>query len=987
MIGTTIGHYEIVTKIGEGGMGVVYLAHDTSLGRNVALKFLPDALKQDEIARKRFAREARSAAILDHPYICGIHEVGEVEGKSFIVMEYLLGQTLKDRMAQGTVPLKEAMQWAVEVVEALTVAHEKGIIHRDLKPANIMLLQTGHAKVMDFGLAKQMSTQLGSQEDTLTGALTREGTTVGTIPYMSPEQILGKDIDHRSDLFSLGVVLYEMLTGVNPFKRESGFNTAEAILRESEVPASSYRSDIPPLLATVVHKLLAKKPEERYRNARETMGDLQKAVDDTFGRQDVFKLRLFARWLRRPRIVIPAALVLVALSLLAFWLVKRSAKIRWAEENLLPQIEQFVMAERSGRDNLIDAYQLVLEAEKYIAGNSKLLELTSKCAVSISIETDPPGARISMKRYSAPDSEWEYFGISPLRNIRLPMGIFRWKMEKDGYEPVHAVASTYKADTSKQYFFVPCDISRVLDKKGSIPPGMVRVGGGQVEDIGYIDDFFIDQFEVTNRQFKEFVDQGGYQKKEYWKHPILKGGKVQPWEEARAEFIDQTGRPGPSTWQAGTFPQGQDDYPVSGVSWYEAAAFAEFAGKNLPTTTHWNIARGDLTPRPGFDSILYPLCNYKGEGPVPVGTCEGVTAYGAYDMAGNVREWCWNESPQGRVVRGGASSDINYMFDSLSQAPALDRSSKNGFRCAQYLDHNKIPEILLQPVQFGEVVDFYKLKLVSNAVFQVFKEQFSYDKKPLNAHVESTDSKARDWIKEKISFDAVNENERMTAYLFLPKHSRPPYQTVIYFPGSSAIAQISSQELEKYVWFQVDLSFLLQDGRAVLFPIYTGTFERSNKFPPDSSPDSRLYTEYYLQVVKEFKRSIDYLETRSDIDADRIAYLGFSWGGWLGAVIPAVEERLKVSIIKVGGLINFGRPEINPVNYVTRVKLPTLMFNGRYDMAFPYDFNVKPMYDLLGTPQEDKDLKLYDTDHFIPRKEFIKETLAWLDKYFGRQAR
>jgi serine/threonine protein kinase len=226
MIGKVLSHYKIIEKIRQGGMGIVFLAHDTLLDRKVALKFLPEFLEQDETARKRFIREARSAAALDYPYICSIHDVGEAEGKSFIVMEYLEGQTLRDRLLQGTVPLKQAIEWAVQIAEALAEAHEKGIVHRDLKPANIMLLRTGYAKVMDFGLAKQVSAspQAGSQEDTFT-ALTIEGITVDTVPYMSPEQVQGKTLDHRSDLFSFGIVLYEMLSGVNPFKKETSFST------------------------------------------------------------------------------------------------------------------------------------------------------------------------------------------------------------------------------------------------------------------------------------------------------------------------------------------------------------------------------------------------------------------------------------------------------------------------------------------------------------------------------------------------------------------------------------------------------------------------------------------------------------------------------------------------------------------------------------------------------------------------------------------
>ena len=196
------------------------------------------------------------------------------------------------------------------------------------------------------------------------------------------------------------------------------------------------------------------------------------------------------------------------------------------------------------------------------------------------------------------------------------MGIFRWNIEKEGCETVQAAAFTYKRDESRKYFNIPDNLKWVLARKGSLPPGMVRAAGGKVQDVGQIDDFFIDRFEVTNRQFKEFVDQGGYQKKEYWKNPFVKNGQTLTWERAIAEFVDQTGRPGPSTWRAGAFPQGHEDHPVSGVSWYEAAAFAEFAGKSLPTSYHWDVARGELTPlyQSGFLSIFYPLCNFQREG-------------------------------------------------------------------------------------------------------------------------------------------------------------------------------------------------------------------------------------------------------------------------------------------------------------------------------------------------------------------------------------
>jgi dienelactone hydrolase len=459
-----------------------------------------------------------------------------------------------------------------------------------------------------------------------------------------------------------------------------------------------------------------------------------------------------------------------------------------------------------------------------------------------------------------------------------------------------------------------------------------------------------------------------------------------------AGFVDQSGRPGPAVWQAGSYPEGQENHPVSGVSWYEAAAYADFVGKSLPTGYHWGIAGGEQTPllqMPGFNALFFPQCNYQAKGPAPVGSYQGMTAYGTYDMAGNIREWCWNETSQGRLIRGGAWNDANYMFGNLSQASPFDRSPKNGFRCALYIDPQKIPKSAFQLQQADVAPDFYNQKPVPDSVFKVYKEQFAYDKKDLDARLEWKNESAKDWVQEKITFEAAYENERVIVYLFLPKNTKPPYQTVIYFPGSGSVFQKSSQDLDKYSEFESNLSFIVKDGRAALYPIYKGTFERGDdKLAAIHTGDnSRLFTEYLIKLVRDMSRCIDYLETRSDIDGGKIAYLGFSWGGEWGAVIPAVEERLKVSLLKVGGMWGDGRPEANGINYVTHVKIPTLMLNGNYDMTFPFATTVKPMFDLLGTPKGDKLLKMYDTDHFVPQNEFIKETLAWLDKYFGRPAR
>lgn len=972
------GKYRIEDMVGRGGMGIVYKAEDTKLKRSVALKFLPPELVQDKEARERFVLEARAAAALSHPNICTIHEIDEEEGKSFIAMEYVKGQSLKAKIERGPLEEQEALDVAIQVAAGLEEAHKRGIIHRDIKSANIMITEKGQAKVMDFGLAKVKGTTI----------LTREGTTLGTVAYMSPEQARGEKVDHRSDIWSLGVVMYEMLSGQLPFTGDREASILYSVVHEEPKPLKDIKRDLPLELRQIINRAMKKKPESRYSSATEMITDLRKYQDVLRAEElGAFNLRTFLRRIRRPQVAIPAICAILVIALASVWFFNRQAKIRWARVEALPEIERLIAA--SWRDST-DAYRLAEKAEKYIPNDPKLADLFSRCSLNINIKTEPPGANIYMKEYKFPEREWKYLGISPLENVRLPIGIFRWKMEKEGYETVMAASSTWNVAIKEKSPLIPYDLVRVLNKNGSIPPGMVRVPGSQTP-LGKLDDFYIDRYEVANKQYKEFINNGGYRDSEYWKYEFIKNGKVLTWEEAMAEFIDQTGRSGPSTWQAGDYPEEQENYPVSGISWYEAAAYAEFIGKSLPTGYHWGIARGDYTPmiiwyQLGGFAIFAPFSNFGGKGPVPVGDLPGITSYGAYDMAGNVREWCFNETEKGRLIRGGAWNDNTYLSKNLSQASAFDRSSQNGFRCAFYPDPEKIPESAFGVTKFGKTRDFYKEKPVPDSIFQVYKEQFSYDKTELNAQLESRDESFEDWIKERITFDAAYGNERIIAHLFLPKNTPPPYQTVIYFPGISSMLQESSQDLDSYYEFPVFLSFIVKNGRAAFYPVYKGTFERRDDALVQTyqmGGTSHRYTEFMIQLVKDFKRCIDYLETRQDIDSNKLAYYGMSWGGWLGAVIPAVEDRLKTSVLLAGGVWDRGRQEVQPINYVSRVKIPTLMLNGRNDTVYGYENGVKPMFDLLGTPDEDKDLKLYETDHIPPRVEFIKEILTWLDRYLG----
>jgi serine/threonine protein kinase len=266
VVGSTISHYKILDKLGEGGMGVVYKAEDTNLERTVALKFLAAHLLNDPEAKQRFLREAKAAAALHHPNICTVHEIDDADGKTFLAMAFLEGETLEDRIAQGPLPLKDALDIGRQVAEGLQAAHAAGVVHRDIKPANVLVFPEGRATIMDFGLARL----------TEASKLTRVDQTVGTAAYMSPEELQGGEVDHRTDIWALGCLLYEIVAGVRPFKGQYDQALLYEIVNEQPEPLTGVRAGVPMELELLTAKCLEKEHEDRYGSAQEVARDLRK---------------------------------------------------------------------------------------------------------------------------------------------------------------------------------------------------------------------------------------------------------------------------------------------------------------------------------------------------------------------------------------------------------------------------------------------------------------------------------------------------------------------------------------------------------------------------------------------------------------------------------------------------------------------------------------------------------------------------------------
>jgi predicted Ser/Thr protein kinase/predicted esterase len=914
------GPYRLGGLIGAGGMGAVYSAVDTRLNRTVAIK-IAAAQYSD-----RFRREARAISTLNHPHICTLYDVGP----DYLVMEFIEGATLSAEIRKGPLAPELVVRYGAQIAGALEEAHARGIIHRDLKPGNIMITRHG-VKLLDFGLARMVSD----------AALTETRAVMGTPSYMAPEQVEGREATAATDLFALGLVLYEMSTGHLP---APGASLGQMLSRGSRPTV-----DPLPRLNDLVTRLLEKDPKARPASAAVVAAELA-AIEAPVARRKI-----------RPGLLIPAIILFVAVGAIGAWVLHRSSQKQWLEAEAIPGIDR-IASERP-----LAAFLLLQKALTVAPGDPRLAQRFRSLTRVSSVDSTPPGARVEIQDYATQDGPWFPVGVTPVKDTRIPNGYFRWKVSGVSGAPFVAAPET----SARIAFNLPREGET---RTAPVPAGRFGVGIGF---IGWLSEnlpaYEIDRYEVTNGEYQKFVDAGGYRNPQFWREPFVKDGTALSWDQAMEFFRDPTGRPGPSVWEGGHYPQGRESFPVSGISWYEASAYAAWAGKSLPAVLQWFQA----VP---YDTIVHRInqSNFDSRGPVAVTSSGGVGPFGTFGMIGNVREWCLNSSHENkRFILGGAWRTQTYQAYLPEALDPFDRSELNGFRCVR--NREPLPPGAVGPI-VHQVRDFSKARPVSDEVFHAYQLMYAYDHTPVDARPAQAAVKTPDWTVESVTIDAGYGNERLPVKVFIPANTRPPYQAVVFFPSARVNMAPSSENLGDVNFFD----YVVQSGRLVVYPIYEGTYERVHGRKAPGAIDS---LQRVIRNSKEVRRAVDYLETRGDVNKSAIAYLGVSQGSGEGVMYTALEDRFKTALLLDGGFFMCNCVGgLDQVNFAPRVKMPVLMVNGRYDFMFPMKESQESLFRMLGTPAGDKRLVDFETPHDVSQQKsrLSQEVLGWLDKYLGR---
>jgi len=1004
--------YRILERLGEGGSATVYKAEKKgSLRQPVALKILKTSLA-DEKAAFRFSIEQSTLATLNHPYVAAAHAAGESEeGFPYVVIEYVDGLPITVYCDDRELSLRDRLNLFCLVCEGVQHAHYKGIIHRDLKPSNILIQEIDHRpqpKIIDFGIAKTVVPQSLSSRHA-----TRDCELLGTLEYMSPEQLSGQQqtVDTRSDIYALGVVLHELLTGRVPFAEQlaacPSLEHMLSMIRTQLPPKASDSLPTGPSAATtaasrsttlseltrtlrkdvdcIVAHALEKHRDDRYSSANSLRDDITRYLQHQpiLARPPHFLRRLILAAERNESRIRRSAFItgFLAIFTVALLLWQSHHRANLLEEQQQQQVyvrtevlPSIAALSRDGKN--LSAFLQAREVQPFLANDAAFQRLWQQLHITASSEAVETGTAVSVRNTWDPEGHWHLLARAPFQDIPLPSGPLRVRLDRPGFVSRELQLHLPTAFSSPAACRL---IAQPDDRAGSVwIPGNTTAGSGLTPPINAA--FWLDRTEVSNADYLEFVQAGGYENPTFWQTTLfVRDDAPLTFAEAMSLFVDQTGRPGPSTWRNGTFPNHAGAFPVSGVSWFEAAAYASYRAASLPTVHHWEWAAS--TDQPG---IVAAQGNHMSGQPAPCGTTDAVGRFDARELAGNVREWCWNADEAGqRYSMGGDYLSPAYAFTSRLALSPWDRSPQNGFRCMQPAE-GAGDNALLNTVPNGRQIIFEQPRIP----FEQLERWYTYDRHtPLDPMVvrEATALAERPQLQHEIvEITTAYGDGRFQLHLLFPQGLQGPAETIVFAPGINAWNSGGPFRFQNSPYYFP----LAEHGRIICFPVYEGTFDRwpGKTLQQQFREHPIAARDDYLRVSKDISRAVDYLLTRPDVSAEKLIYFGLSNGAQRGPMLLSTDSRLQAGILFAGGYSGWhmSHPEIHLYQFTPHVTQPILMINGADDHVYPVNSSQKPMFLDLGSDQ--KDHVLLAGGHLPPAEEVCEVIEQWLTDRFASES-
>ena len=589
------------------------------------------------------------------------------------------------------------------------------------------------------------------------------------------------------------------------------------------------------------------------------------------------------------------------------------------------------------------------------------------------LKTDTSGVDVSVQY--AEDSIYNYIGQTPIDSFLVPntWPSHKLKLTYNNVDFVKEWSDNHNYRFPDKTIFVPDGHKVIL---GSDP--WMFLQGVNFEDIK-LNSFSISNNEVSNKEYQKFVDSDGYENQRYWDFPLQVGDKIYDFNSSIKLFVDKYGKLGPSNWSYGKYPTGLGNHPVTGISWFEARAFARFSNLSLPNIYQWLYASGIPDNWSVVDLSVTRGSNYNSTQTREVDNKNG-SYNGLNNIGGNVKEWTLNPNGDNKdkySILGGSFKEAPYTFNNYYSKSPFDRSIGNGIRLSKNLTKNqsKLDNDVIPEFQR----DFDKIDDVSDEVFEVYKSQFEYNE-PLVAKTINLDNFQEGYTAQKFEIETAYESdEKLHGYIVFSNKFKGKYDPVIVYPNAGSIGNNTDSDFPGFS----GLKHLVDEGYAIIHPIYYNTFSREKTINTFWANESEDYKNTIIKIGKDYKKSLDYIESRNDFNFDSMSYFGYSWGSTTSNYLLAIDDRIKSAVLCVGGLmIQKSKKEIEAHYYVRRIKTPILHIVGKEDGIFGYEENYKPWKKLIGTSSEKlKTIELENVGHGLPWDTIIKHQSNWIKRH------